>query len=117
MKFTLKIKKNKQFKYILKNSEYAKGKYLVVHIIKNENKKYSDKNFLGICISKKNGNSVMRNKMKRWVREVYKNEEYSLKKGYQIVIIYKKKSLFEYLDYQKVKIDIIKGFKELKLYE
>lgn len=117
MKFTLKIKKNKQFKYILKNSEYAKGKYLAIHIIKNENKKYTNNNFLGICISKKNGNSVMRNKMKRWVREIYKNEEKFLKKGYQIIVIYKKNTLYKYLDYYKVKDDIEKGFKELNLYE
>ena len=91
MKFTLKIKKNGTFRYILNNGKYASGKYLSVHITSNNSKKYKDKNFIGICISKKNGNSVQRNKMKRWVREVYKNKE----KGVSTILINTEKgSLF-----------------------
>lgn len=119
MKSTLKIKKNNVFRYILKKGRYAKGNYIVVHVsdkklIKNQ---LDDTNYLGICVSKKNGNSVNRNKLKRWVREVYKNEENKLKKHYSIVILFKKTCSFENVNYNKIVEDIRKCFKELDLYE
>ena len=117
MKYTLRIKKNGTFRYILNKGNYKSGNYLSVHITKNNSKKYLDKNFFGICISKKNGNSVQRNKMKRWVREVYKSEEILLKKGFNIVILYKKSTKIEDLDYSTVYNEIKKCFKELDIYE
>lgn len=119
MKSTLKIKKNNVFRYILKKGRYAKGNYIVVHVsdkrvIKNQQK---DANYLGICVSKKNGNSVNRNKLKRWVREVYKNEETNLKKNYSIVVLFKKTCSLENVNYNKIVEDIKKCFKELELYE
>lgn len=115
MKFTLKIKKCKTFKYILKKGKYKIGQYLIVHIC---NAKYdNNKNFFGVCVSKKNGNSVQRNKLKRWVREVYKNEEDKLKKGYNIVFLYKKTTTIEKLNYNLIKNDIINCLKELSIYE
>lgn len=119
MKSTFKIKKNNVFRYILRKGIYAKGNYIVVHIankkvIKNQ---LDNANYLGICVSKKNGNSVNRNKLKRWVREVYKNEEVNLKKNYSIVILFKKTCCFENVNYNKISEDIKRCFKELDLYE
>ena len=119
MKSTLKIKKNNIFRYILKKGRYSKGNCIVVHVsnkrvIKNQ---VNNTNYLGICVSKKNGNSVNRNKLKRWVREVYKNEEIYLKKNYSIVILFKKTCSFENVNYNKIVDDIRKCFKELDLYE
>ena len=117
MKYTLRIKKNGTFRYILNKGNYKSGKYLSVHVIKNNSKKYLDTSFFGICISKKNGNSVQRNKMKRWVREVYKNEENLLKKGFNIVVLYKKSTKIENLDYSNIYEELTKCFKELDIYE
>ena len=117
MKYTLRIKKNGTFRYILNKGSYKSGKYLSVHVTKCNSKKYLENNFFGICISKKNGNSVQRNKMKRWVREVYKNEENLLKKGFNIVVLYKKSTKIENLDYSTIYEEIKKCFKELDIYE
>lgn len=119
MKSTLKIKKNNVFRYILKKGRYAKGNYIVVHVsdkkvIKSQKK---NTNYLGICVSKKNGNSVNRNKLKRWVREVYKNEESALKKNYSIVILFKKTCSFKNVNFSKIVDDIQNCFRELDLYE
>ena len=115
MKFTLRIKKGRTFKYVLKKGSYNVGKYLIVHVCKT---KYDNNtNFFGVCVSKKNGNSVQRNKLKRWVREVYKNEEIMLKRGYNIVFLYKKTTTIDKLNYQLIKDDIIKSLKELEVYE
>lgn len=119
MKSTLIIKKNSIFRYILRNGKFYKGNCIVVHIsdkkvLKNQK---TDTNYLGICVSKKNGNSVCRNKLKRWVREIYKNEESKLKKNYSIVVLFKKNYLFENINYSQVLTDIKNCFKELDLYE
>lgn len=115
MKFTLRIKKNGVFKYVFKKGEYAKGNAIIVHISKT--KIDNMKNFFAVCVSKKNGKSVQRNKLKRWVREVYKLQEDKLKKNYNIIIVYKKNVTFENINYKLVKDDIEKCFKELELYE
>lgn len=115
MKFTLRIKKGKTFKYILRKGSYNSGKYLITHVCRT---KYDNNvNFFGVCVSKKNGNSVERNKLKRWVREVYKNEENKLKKGYNIVFLYKKTTVIDNLNYNLIKEDIVKSLKELEIYE
>lgn len=113
MKFTMSIKKNKIFKYVLKKGKYFKAKNIVVYISNASN----NSNYLGICVNKKHGISVHRNKMKRWVREVYKNEEDKLKKGYNIVVLYKKGITIDILDYLKIYDDIKQCFKGLDLYE
>lgn len=115
MKFTLRIKKNRVFKYVFKKGKYAKGKSIIVHICNTKNNNM--KNFFAVCVSKKNGKSVKRNKLKRWVREVYKIEEDKLKKNYNIIVVYKKSITFEDITYDIVKQDIVKCFKELELYE
>ena len=115
MKFTLRIKKGKTFKYILRKGSYNSGKYLITHVCKT---KYDNNiNFFGVCVSKKNGNSVQRNKLKRWVREVYKIEEEKLKKGYNIVFLYKKTTTINNLNFNLIKDDIIKSLEELNIYE
>lgn len=119
MKATLKIKKNNVFRYILKKGKFVKGKYVVLHILNKKviKNQLDNFNYLGICVSKKNGNSVDRNKLKRWAREIYKNQEEKLKKNVSIVILFKKTCSIENVDYSKLLIDIQKCFQELGLYE
>ena len=119
MKNTLRIKKNKVFKYVFKKGEFSKGKFIVVHICKTKKaiEKESNINFFAVCVSKKNGNSVERNRLKRIAREVYKQEEDKIKKGYNIIITYKKETNLQNSDYYTIKNDIINTFKDLDLYE
>ncbi len=67
---------------------------LVMYYLPLENPK------LSVVISRKVGKSTLRNKLRRWTREIFRNEKTSLK-NFGIVIIYKP-DLDEYC-YQNIK--------------
>lgn len=113
MKYTWSIKGNHIISYVLKKGKYAKSPYLTIYITETRNK--PGKNYIAICVTKKHGNSVHRNKLKRWVRESYKNQEDNLKKGYNIVVLYKKGVTILDLDYHKVNENIKNCFQKLGL--
>ena len=58
------IKSQKEFSNIIHNSPYIKNKDLILYIT---NSKYEYSHF-GIAVSKKLGNAVLRNKLKRRMR-------------------------------------------------
>ena len=59
-----------------------------MHVMKND----SELNFLGIVVSKKVGNSVVRHKVKRRIKECYRLHEERFNSGFDIVIVAKAKS-------------------------
>lgn len=105
MRYTKSLKGSVNFKRVLKQGKYVSGKILAVYVKKNN---VEDENNLGICVSKKHGNSVTRNKLKRWAREVYHFYEKEISRGYNIVILYRKDILVNELNFNVVK-DEIKG--------
>lgn len=119
MKYTLRIKDNRVFKYIFKKGMYSKGKYIVIHscMTKFAVENGDSTNFFAVCVSKKNGNSVERNRLKRYAREVYKQEEEKLRKGYNYIVIYKKDTNAKEIDFHIIREDITNCLKELDLYE
>ena len=83
MKKTEIIKKNYEFKYFFKKGEYISGKYIEIFIHRNK----LDKNKLGIIVSKKVGNSVVRHRMTRLIRESYRLQESKFQNGFDIIVI------------------------------
>ncbi|MEG1008327.1 MAG: ribonuclease P protein component [Clostridia bacterium] len=109
MKNTLSIKKKGTFKYLINKGKYLASKHIVVYYILNNRKI----NNFGICVSKKNGISVHRNKMKRWTREVYKEVEDSFKMNITLVIMFKKSTKLDDLDYYILKDEITSSLYKL----
>lgn len=111
MKKTNIIKKNYEFQYFFKKGNYYSGKYLDIFIHENNNK--NNYNKLGIVVSKKVGKSVIRNKIKRLIREsYYKIEEKINNKN--IIISWKKNANIEDATYYNILNDLNSIFKKIE---
>ena len=109
MKKTDIIKKNYEFKYFFKKGKYFSGKYLEIFIHKNK----LDKNRLGIVISKKVGNSVVRHRIRRLIKESYTVLEKDISSKNNILICWKKKVEFDRnLSFFDVKYDLENIFRK-----
>ena len=75
--------KNKDFQIVYKKGKSNANKYLIMYVL--ENKK--TENRLGISVSKKVGNSIVRHRITRLIRESYRLNSSQFKFGYDIVII------------------------------
>jgi ribonuclease P protein component len=83
MKNTLPLRLNYEFTKVYRRGSYFSGRYVVLHCIRNGKKA----NRLGVTTSKKVKGSVSRNRMRRLLRESYRLREYSIKPGYDIVLL------------------------------
>lgn len=83
MQFSESLKKNHQFQFVYKNGKSYANKYLVMYIKENG----LGKNRLGISVSKKVGNSVVRHRVTRLVRESYRLHENIFNSGLDMVIV------------------------------
>lgn len=102
MKKTKMLKKNYEFRKVLTKGKYFSGKYIECFILNNNTKC----NYLGLAISTKVGKAIMRNHLKRLIRENYKNIEMSIKDGYSIVFLFKKKADSKQANFYNIREDI-----------
>ena len=82
-KYSQSLKKNSDFQFVYKNGKSYANRYLVMYILENDQKI----NRLGISVSKKVGNSVVRHRVTRLVRESYRLHEKVFNSGLDIVIV------------------------------
>ena len=113
MRYTKSLKGSVNFKRVLKQGKYVSSKNIAIYVKRNNLN--DGTNRLGICVSKKHGNSVVRNKLKRWVRESYYSLENDINKNYNIVVLYRKGIDVEQISYNVVKDEIINLFTKIEL--
>ena len=77
------IKKNEEFRYVYQNGKSYANKYLVMYICKNAR----EESRLGISVSKKVGNSVVRHRLARLIRESCRLNKEKFHSGWDIVIV------------------------------
>ena len=82
-KFSESLKKNYDFQQVYRKGKSFANKYLVMYVLENN----IDKNRLGISVSKKVGNSVVRHRITRLIRESYRLHENIFNSGLDIVVI------------------------------
>ena len=83
MKQSESLKKNMDFQNVYQNGKSYANKYLVMYVLENQ----ENKNRIGISVSKKVGNSVIRHRITRLVRESYRLQEEMFNSGLDIVVI------------------------------
>ena len=88
MKFSSALKLNHIFRRLYSTSAHANG-YLVLYARKNR----TDTNRVGITVSKKLGHAVVRNRVRRRLREVYRLHEERFQRGWDIVVVARTKAV------------------------
>ena len=77
------LKSNMNFQNVYKNGRSYANKYLVMYVLENR----TDNLRVGISVSKKVGNSIVRHRLTRLIRESVRLNSDKVLKGYDFVII------------------------------
>lgn len=83
MKHYISLKNRKEFGCVYQCGKSFANKYLVMYVLEKNDKK----NRFGISVSKKVGNSVVRHRITRLIRESYRLHQTELRTGYDMVIV------------------------------
>lgn len=83
MNFSESLKNNRDFRNVYQKGISYANRYLVMYILENNLKK----NRIGISVSKKTGNSIVRHRLTRLIRESYRLNEDRFLCGYDMVVI------------------------------
>lgn len=83
------LKKSRDFQSVYRNGRSLANRYLVVYVKKRDD---DGENRVGISVSKKVGNSVVRHRIKRLIRESYRLNCGQVSDGYDLVVIAREKS-------------------------
>ena len=86
MKFSESLKRNADFHNVYKNGKSYANRYLVMYVLENQ----TGRNRLGISVSKKVGNSIVRHRVTRLIRESYRLQEDMFNSGLDMVVIARK---------------------------
>ena len=108
MKNTQSLKLNKDFRRVYKSDSFVGG-YTVIYVKRN---RYPF-NRLGLTAGKTIGKAVVRNRLKRLMRESYRLMEDDIKKGYDFIIVARGRAVGKTLaqirkdiDYAMTKLDL-----------
>ncbi len=113
MVFSESLKKNADFRNVYENGKSYADKYLVMYVLEN-NKSI---NRLGISASKKVGNSVVRHRFARLVRESYRLHENIFNSGLDIVVIARNSaSNLSYFEIESALLHLAKLHHIIKIY-
>ena len=77
------LKNSRQFAAVYQNGKSKANKYLVMYVLPNDHNEIR----IGISVSKEVGNSIVRHRLTRLIRETYRLHREELADGYDIVVI------------------------------
>ncbi|NLW22026.1 MAG: ribonuclease P protein component [Tissierellia bacterium] len=105
MKKKYRLRKNEEFKRVYKRGKNYWNRNLILYVVENG----LDYSRVGFTVTKKVGNSVVRNRTRRRVREIYRKYINNIKEGYDIIIIPKKNVVdIDHKDLESALIHILK---------
>lgn len=87
MKKELRIKKNKEFQEVFQKGVSFANRQFVVYVLKKSGQEHFR---IGLSVSKKIGNAVVRNQIKRYIRQAFHELKDEIHSGHDYVIIARK---------------------------
>jgi ribonuclease P protein component len=102
------VKNNRDFNRIIQSNKPYKYKDYIIYIERIENDDYH----FGISVSKKIGNAVVRNRLKRQVRSIISKKDYQ--KNFNCIIILGRGILER--NYQQMEDNLLEAFKNIDIY-
>ena len=103
------LKKTKEFKEVYDNKQSHADENIVMYIKENE----MESNRLGISVSKKVGNSVVRHLLCRRAREIFRLTNRYVTKGIDVVIVFRKGA--DEVSFETLKNSFLKLYKKHKV--
>lgn len=110
MKKTVTLKSNRDFQRLYRRGKSAASGTLVFYCQKNR----WGESRLGITTGTKLGHAVVRNKVRRRVRELYRLHKGELLPGYDLVVVARVRAA--HVDYRTLEKDFLYLARKLKLY-
>lgn len=98
MKKKFRIKKNEEFQQVFHKGESFANRQFVIYILQKDNQDYFR---IGLSVSKKIGNAVMRNQIKRYIRQSFLEMKDDLLTERDYVVIARKPAA--QMDFHEVK--------------
>ena len=89
MQFSKSLKLNHLFRRLYQKGKSAANKYLVVYCRRNG----SQENRIGYTVSAKLGHAVVRNRVRRRLREIYRLNESRFKPGWDLVVVVRSRAV------------------------
>lgn len=109
MKSENRLRKRKHFNYIYKNGEAASTAFVKIVFLKTRFQPFK----VGFSVSRKIGKSVIRNKVKRRMKEAFFELTQLVNKNYNYIVVAKQG--IENLDYQKIKQELENGLRKARV--
>ncbi len=110
MKKQLRIKKDLDFQKVFHDGQSTANRQFVIYVLNRPEQAHYR---VGLSVSKKIGNAVMRNRIKRLIRQVVFEFSDVMKNGKDVVIIARKPT--SEMDYHEVKSSLEHVFKLAKI--
>ena len=78
-----RLKKRYQFNYVYKSGEHFSGEHIVLYVVSSKTKNIK----VGLAVTRKIGHAVVRNRVRRRLREIIKKQVPNLKQNYNIIVV------------------------------
>ena len=109
MKYTVSLKENRVFRRLYAKGRSAVSPTMVLYCRKNGRRE----NRLGLTTGTKLGHAVVRNRVRRRLREIYRLQEHRLSPGYDIGVVARVRAV--YSRYAELERDFLRLAKKLQL--
>jgi len=107
---TTTLKKNGDFRRIYSRGNCTPGSFMVVYTFRNK----SGGNRVGYTVSVKLGKAVVRNRIKRRLREIYRQNRSHIKPGIDMIVVARSRCING--DYSQMEEAFISALKEARVY-